>query len=204
MFYFLKYLLYPLFKWILYPYKLVNKENLVQDGNTIVICNHLTKADVLYLAYIFKGRSVFLSKKEWFDNKFLGWMLKHIVGAIPIDRDTTDMKAIKTIIKKLKDNKRVVIFPEGTRNKESLDLLPIKDGPGYFAHKCNSTILPLTIGKRPKMFRKNVIYVGKAYKIDDMGAKFNSEVNTKITERIRDSLLDCREQVNLYMDSNKK
>ena len=110
MFYFLKYLLYPLFKWILYPYKLVNKENLVQDGNTIVICNHLTKADVLYLAYIFKGRSVFLSKKEWFDNKFLGWMLKHIVGAIPIDRDTTDMKAIKTIIKKLKNNNSLIIF----------------------------------------------------------------------------------------------
>ena len=204
MFCFLKFLLYPLFKWFLYPYKLINKENLTQDGNTIIVCNHLAKADVLYMTYIFKGQSVFLSKKEWFDNKFLGWCLKHIVGAIPIDRDTTDVKAIKTIMKKLKDGKRVVIFPEGTRNKESLDLLPIKDGPGYFAHKCNSTILPLTIAKRPKMFRKNVIYVGQPFKVDDMGAKFNSEINTQITERIKDSLVECREQVNIYLESKKK
>jgi len=204
MFKFLKYLLWPLFRWFLYPYKLINKENLIQDGNTIVVCNHLGKADLIYMAYIFNGRSVFLSKKEWFDNKFLAWALTHIVGAIPIDRETTDVKALKTLLKNLKDGRRLVIFPEGTRNKKSLDLLPLKDGTGYLAHKCNSTILPLTIAKRPKMFRKNYIYVGKPFKVDDINTKFSSETNTLITERIRESLLNCRAEVNKYLDNKKK
>ena len=199
----LKFILWPIFRLFLYPYKIINKENLIQDGNTIIVSNHLGKADVIYTAYIFKGKSIYLAKKEWFDNKFLGFWLK-LIGAVSVDREGVDIKAIKTVLKSLKDDKRVIVFPEGTRNKESLDLLPLKDGPGYFAHKCNSTILPITIANRPKMFRKNYIYIGEPIKLDNIEKKFSAEVNEEITNIIRDALLDCREKVDIYLENKKK
>ena len=198
----IRFLIWPFAK-IFYPYKIINKENLTQEGNTIVVCNHLQKADVFYTAYTFKGKSYYLSKKEWFKNKLWSKVLIKL-GAYPVDREKTDMKAIKNVLGFLKDDKRVIIFPEGTRNKESLDLLPLKDGPGYFAHKSNSTILPITIAKRAKMFRKNYVYVGKPFKLDNIDQKFSAEINQQITDRVRDELLECRKQVNEFLENKKK
>jgi len=195
-------ILWPFVK-IFYPYKIINKENITNEGNTIIICNHLQKADVYYTTFTFKGKSYYLSKKEWFKGKFLSKILMNL-GAYPVDREKTDMKAIKNVLKLLKDGKRVIIFPEGTRNKVDLELLPIKDGPGYFAHKCNSTILPITIGKRAKMFRKNYVYVGKPFKLDNVDQKFSAEINEQITERVKQELLECRKQVNEYMENIKR
>lgn len=195
-------ILWPFVK-IFYPYKIINKENITNEGNTIIICNHLQKADVYYTTFTFKGKSYYLSKKEWFKNKFLTKLLISL-GAYPVDREKTDMRAIKNVLNLLKEGKRVIIFPEGTRNKETLDLLPIKDGPGYFAHKSNSTILPITIAKRAKMFRKNYVYVGKPFKLDNVDQKFSAEINQQITDRVRDELLECRKQVDQYLENLKK
>ena len=63
-------IIWPFVK-IFYPYKVINKENITNEGNTIIICNHLQKADVYYTTFTFKGKSYYLSKKEWFKNKFL-------------------------------------------------------------------------------------------------------------------------------------
>jgi hypothetical protein len=59
-----------LWLWLFYPYKIYGKENLIQDGNVIVICNHLGKVDVPMVGYLFKGKTYYLAKKEWFNKNF--------------------------------------------------------------------------------------------------------------------------------------
>ena len=194
-----------LFGWIiriLFPFKIVGKERLINDGNTIVVCNHLNKKDVLYISLTFKGKTYFMAKKEWYDNKFLGWLL-YKLGAFPVDREKVDKKAIKKGMDILKSNKRLMIFPEGTRNKTDEPLLPLKDGPGYFAFKCNAKILPITIYNRTKIFRKNYLYVGEAFSVNTEDKKFTSEVNEEITEQVKQSLLKCRKEINEYVDNKK-
>ena len=60
--------------WICYPLKIYGKENIKHDGNTVIICNHLCKMDVPMVGYLFKGKTYYLAKKEWFNNKFLAWI----------------------------------------------------------------------------------------------------------------------------------
>lgn len=194
-----------LFGWfirLIFPFKVVGKERLINDGNTIVVCNHLNKKDVFYIALMFKGKTYFMAKKEWFDNKLLGWLLKKL-GVFPVDREKVDKKAIKKGLEVLNSNNRLMIFPEGTRNKTDEPLLPLKDGPGYFAFKCNSRILPLTIYNKTKIFRRNYVYVGESFTIDSSDRKFTSEVNEEITEQVKVSLLQCRKEINEYMDKRK-
>ena len=63
-----------LFYKLFYPVKVIGKENCIQKGRSLVVCNHLGKSDVLAVGALFKNKSWFLSKKEWFDKKFAAWL----------------------------------------------------------------------------------------------------------------------------------
>ena len=59
--------LITIFLWLFYPFKVRGKQNVIHDGNTVIICNHLGKMDVPMVGYIFKGKTYYLAKKEWFN-----------------------------------------------------------------------------------------------------------------------------------------
>ena len=101
----LMWLFYKLF----YPVKIIGKENCVKKGRSLVVCNHLGKSDVLVIGALYKDKTYFLSKKEWFNNKAFGWLLDKL-GAIPVDRDNPSISSIKKSITVLKSNKRLAIF----------------------------------------------------------------------------------------------
>ena len=65
------------------------------------------------------------------------------LGAIRVDRQGADLTAIKTCFKVLKNNKKLVIFPEGTRNKKDESLQDVKNGSAMIA-----TMIPETISLR--------------------------------------------------------
>ena len=83
-----------LWLWLFYPIKVFGKENITHEGNVVVICNHLCKVDVPYVGYLFKGKTFYLAKKEWFKNKFLSWAFTQM-GGIPVDREKADLESTK-------------------------------------------------------------------------------------------------------------
>ncbi len=54
------------------------------------------------------------------------------MGAIPLDRKSGDISAVRRALRILKSNKPLVVFPQGTRGK-SLD--DYTDGVGFIAQK---------------------------------------------------------------------
>ncbi len=172
-----------------------NKENLIQDGKSIVVCNHLGKADVLVIGSIHKDKTIFLAKKEWYKNKFIAWLLKKL-GSIPIDRDNPSLQSIKDGLKVLKDEKRLGIFPEGTRNKKDNSLQELKTGTALFAIKGKAKIVPIIIHSRIKPFKRNYAMVGKPFELDEFYTqKFTDEVATNATEIIRENMLEVQNQL---------
>ena len=110
--------------------------------------------------YVYEGNEapdecpVCKAKKEMFKNKFLSWFWRGM-GLISLDRQKTDFTALKTSLSVLKDGKKLVIFPEGTRNKVNTELQEIKGGTALFAIKAKVPIVPMWIEKRGKIFRRN-------------------------------------------------
>lgn len=176
----------------MYPCKIKGKENLIKKGKgQIYVCNHMSNVDMLYLAHYFGFRMRYLAKKELFENKFFGWVLKKI-GAIPIDRDKIDLTAIKTSLGVLKDNKTLVICPEGTRNKQDENLQEIKNGAAMLAIKAKVPIVPIIVQKRAKIFRKNQVSIGNAFELDQFySQKVSNEIlveASKIIEKNMENL----------------
>lgn len=180
---------------IFYPLKVYGKENIQNDGKKIIICNHLSKMDVMYVELIFKGKTNFLAKKEWFDSKPRAWLFKKL-GGIPIDRDRADIDSLRKCINLLKDGGRLCVFPEGTRNKNDANIAKAHGGAAMMAVKTQTEIIPINIYDRSKPFRKNYIYVGKSFDLSEYyGKRFDKEASEKTTQILSDELLNVQKQL---------
>lgn len=154
---FFKIILTPVF-YLLFRIEVINKEKIKKDGAMIVCSNHTSNLDPLILFSIIPQNIYFIAKQELFEIPVLGWFLKK-VGVFPVKRGAHDTKAIKTCISILKHNKTLGMFPEGTRNREGKKIEP-KAGVILFAARTDSPILPISICRPVKFFRKNRVIVG--------------------------------------------
>lgn len=102
---------------ILFRVKVVGKEN-IEKGKAYLVCpNHISNWDPPTMVAALKRNDVYvLAKEELFINKFVKWLAKK-TKVIPVKRGKQDMGLLKTTTKVLKENHIVLLFPEGTRNR---------------------------------------------------------------------------------------
>lgn len=167
-----------LFAWffkIFFPTKIIGKQN-IPKGGAILASNHTSNLDAVLMVANTWEKRYYLAKKELFNNKIMSFFLKGI-GAIKINRENPEVSVIKTCMKILKNNKRLVIFPEGTRNKsDSMQLGEMKHGVSMFAIKAKVHIIPMFISRRPKMFHRTIITYGEPFELDSFyGKRLDSE-----------------------------
>ena len=92
---------------------------------------------------------------------FIGWILGK-AGVFGVDRDTTDVKAVRTAMKFLKEGDKLLIFPEGTRVRKDEDV-DAKVGAALFATRTGTPLLPVYIQRKKRRFRRNTVVIGKPY-----------------------------------------
>lgn len=176
-----------------YPTKFVGKNN-IPKGACIIASNHTSNLDAVLLAVHTWEKKYYVAKKELFKSKLIGSFLKSM-GAIKIDRQSTDVAAIKNCMKVLKENKKLVIFPEGTRNKnEDMQLGEVKHGVAMFAIKAKVPIVPMFIAKKPKLWRRNKVVIGKPFTLEEFyGQKLDNDVLQKASDIVAEKMNELRE-----------
>ncbi len=182
---------------IMHPTYIYGRKNRPK-GKAIICSNHRSNWDiVLYLLHT-KERVKILAKKELANNKFFGFILKHL-GAIFIDREGNDINAIKECMKALKEGKKLFIFPEGTRLKDESKILgEIKSGMAMIAIKTKTPIIPVWNARKPKLFRKSKIFIGKPYELSEFyGKKLDEETLNEANQVVREKMLE------LYSESQQ-
>lgn len=173
---------------LLFPTKVHGRKNLkIVKGGAVIACNHFSNLDAIILKvklFINNFTNAFLGKAEINKFKPVGWFLS-CFGMIYIDRNRLDRKAMREVDGVLKKGKKVVIFPEGTRNKTgTTDLQAVKSGVVFFAKKADVPIVPMRIDKKPRLFRMTHIYIGEAYKVGDLGELTTSEEVARLEEKM--------------------
>lgn len=173
---------------ILFPCRIVNKKK-IPKGKVILVSNHRSNIDFLYLFTHIRRKQYVLAKKELFQNKFVGGFFRKC-GGIEVDRENISLSTIKSSLDVLKRDKILTVFPEGTRNKTNQDLLEFKAGASVFAIKTNAPIIPMYIQKQPKLFHFNRIVVGDPIYFDET---FKGEEGTKrANEIIKQKMLELK------------
>ena len=167
---------------IIYRVKVNGIENLKYDKPFIMSANHVHIFDPVILATLTKEQIFFLAKKELFSKKFLAKFFTKL-GVIPIDRENTDFKAIKSCFRVIKSGNILGIFPEGTRVK-TIDIKNMKKGVALIALKNKVNILPIHIEGTYKIFSKITVDIYPMIEINNFENMEDSEAIDKLTEEL--------------------
>lgn len=148
---------------ILFPFDVKGLENIPKDRAVLLCGNHSHAVDPFLVALSFPaGYSLrVMAKKELMDTPVLGFLLKQ-AGIFGVDRGHSDLGAVKTAIKTLKDGGSLVIFPEGTRVKKEGDIRP-KGGVAMIAVRTGSPMIPVYVGGPRKFMHRTHVIFGEPY-----------------------------------------
>lgn len=173
-----------LFCKVFFKYEVVGLENVPLEGNVIIAANHKSNLDPIFVASSMTTREVAaIAKKELFENKFLGFILKKL-NVIPIDRENTGISTVKQILRAIKDGYVLGLFPEGTRVRGK-EFGKAKAGLSLFASKGKADVVPISVISSYKLFSRVKIYIDKPIKMDKyFKMKLTNEDHEKISDEI--------------------
>ena len=176
----------------LFGLKIVGRENLITEGPVLVASNHQSFLDPPLIGNLYETEMVFLARKTLFVG-FFKWLYPQW-NAIPVDQDRPDMSSLKTIIRRLKEGHRVLVFPEGARTLDG-EIGEAAPGIGLIAAKSGAVIQPVRIsGAREALprgsarirFARITVSVGPAIRLtaEDLETTPGKEGYERITEKI--------------------
>ena len=188
---------WPFFS-LFHPCRLIGRERL-PEGGALYCANHSSMSDPICLvaALGYKRQLRIMAKAEIMRIPVLGWLLKK-AGIFGVERGKSDVVAIKTAIKHLKNGENVMLFPEGTRIKDGLDkygnISEAKLGAAMLAVRTGVQIVPVYIPSRKKWFRFTYLVIGEPYYPVIEGRKGTSEEYQAIGDDLMKRIYDLKEQ----------
>ena len=199
----LYYILVPL-AWLVwhlgFRIRVEGRENLkkVQTRGYILAPTHVSAIDPVFVAITRWGRRmVVFAKKELFEiNPVLSWFFRSC-GAVCVRGTRDEVTVIQDTVEACKQGKTLLIFPEGTREKEG-KLLPPKSGLFVIAAQAGVDVVPCRIhydtpdGRMHLFCRVRVIY-GEPMPAEQFAME--SRRDTKKLRANKQALLDAWERM---------
>jgi len=127
-------------------------ENFPLDGPFLIASNHASHLDPPLVGCHVPRQMRFFARKSLWNNRIMAWWMNQ-VETIPVERDSGDIGAIKRVLQALKENRAIVLFPEGTRSPDGR-LQKAKPGVGLMACKTGVPVVPCRIFNSHQAFSK--------------------------------------------------
>ena len=183
--------IFSIFSRTFFKFEVIGAENIPSDGNLIIAANHKSNLDPIFVASAVnkKRKMTAIAKEDLFKNKILAKILNK-VEIIPINRQNPGLGTIKRILKYIKNDYALVMFPEGTRSKTD-DFNNAKAGLSLFATKAKAEIVPCTIYSSYKLFKPAKIYFGKPISLEEY---YKQKLTSEDHERISGEVMDIIKQ----------
>lgn len=197
-----------------FPYKRYGHTEMHDDRAYIFVGNHYSVLDVAPVALATTKPLHFMAKSSLFEKGFMKWFCTKC-QAIKVNRDGTDYKAIMEAIRYLKNGEHLVIFPEGTRNKNKITdingeiFLPFKSGATAISIKTKTPIIPVMQVKKLRFLRKARIYYGAPIEFTEYYDKRLTEEDIEkcdvlLREKMRELYIEFYNMLNFKKKSKQK
>ena len=124
-------------------------ERLAGPGPLLVVANHPTLVDTPLLGHRMPQADC-IANPDWADHP----LLRGAIAAANYVRNDAGAEAIEEGVRRLRQGRRVLIFPEGTRTPFGVPLGPLRRGAAHIALRAGVDLTPVAIRCRPRTLMK--------------------------------------------------
>lgn len=135
-------------------------------GKVLISANHRSFLDPVIVHSAIPSRRIHsLATKNLFNTKLKNAFFNKM-HCIVVDKENFSLSSLHEVISRLQEEKAVVIFPEGSINREKEDAIrTFKSGAVLMAHRADAPILPLYIVKHEKWWQRHHVVMGEPFNV---------------------------------------
>ncbi len=163
-------------------------ENVPKSGGVILAANHQSLLDPPFVGGCLPRETTFMARRSLFEIPLLGRLIVAL-NAFPIERNSGDVKGVRSAIVRLKRGEALLVFPEGTRTRDG-EIGPMKAGLRLIAERADVPIVPVLIRgayevwprKRllPRPWGRVDVYFGKPVRLSGDDAEFGATLRDAV------------------------
>ena len=142
---------------ILFRLDAKGKENIPKTGGFILASNHVSYLDPIVVSAICPYQISFMARHDLFKIPIFGSFIRAL-GAFPIRRNFGDIASIKEALRRLRQAKGLLLFPEGSRSRGELGE-KVEQGIGFIAVKSQVPVIPTFVNGSHKAFGRNARFI---------------------------------------------
>ncbi|MBQ9792698.1 MAG: 1-acyl-sn-glycerol-3-phosphate acyltransferase [Clostridia bacterium] len=184
------------------PIKIYGKNNFDKKKSYIIASNHQSNFDAIILNFYLGKRIRFIAKKELFGKNGKSFFFDKVLGCIPVDRSKgLTIAETKKIYAILKDKQCLGLFPEGTRvSEDNNNAMAAKNGACLFSIKTKTPILPCCIYKKQKVFKRNILLIGKPFELTEFyDKKLDKDSLNEASNILIDKISGLRKEYEVFL-----
>jgi 1-acyl-sn-glycerol-3-phosphate acyltransferase len=180
---------------LLFRFRIIHRERMIQTGPVILAMNHQSYLDPPLAGNACDRAIYFLAKKTLLKVPLLRWLLPKL-NVIPVDQEAIDRSALKALIRVLKAGNGALVFPEGARTLNG-NLQPALPGVGLLIAKTLAPVVPMRIfGAHEALPRGGgglhlhpiTIVVGEPIYFGETDLHPREGLYTRLSQRVMDSI----------------
>ncbi len=123
--------------------RVYNRRVVPDSGGVIFVSNHQSFFDPVLVGYGLDREVDYMARDSLFRNPIFKRLIESL-NAFPVRRGEADIAAIKETLRRLKQNRAVLMFPEATRTSDGR-IREFKPGLALLAKKARVPIIPVVI-----------------------------------------------------------
>ncbi len=171
-------------------------------GGAILAMNHTSFLDPVVVSVCFWYRRVFfLAGEAVMQGKVKSFLLRES-GCIKIDRNISDLEAIKKCVGILKLGRPLCVFPQGGLKHEK-EAVQIKSGAVLMALQAGVPIIPMYSPKREHWWRRKLVVIGRPIDCRDYVTKKIPSMKDidRAAAALQEAMEDCRKASERMMNA---
>ncbi len=172
----------------------LGEDNVPATGGVLLASTHQSFLDPVLIATCLWREIHFMARSTLFEIPIFGRLIAAL-NAFPIERDTRDVKGVKTAIERLKAGNALLVFPEGTRTVDGR-IGPMKSGVRLLVERTAVPVVPVLIDGAHKVWPRGRVLPGPRGRIDIVfGRPFNGVGVPDLAGRIRSEIFALRKRL---------
>src|SRR4051812_18530872 len=128
---------------LLFRFRVIHRERMIQSGPVLLAMNHQSYLDPPLAGNVCDRPIYYLTRQTLLHVPVLGGILPKL-NVIPVDQEGIDRRALKKLIQVVRAGNGALVFPEGSRTLDGA-LQPGQPGIGLIIAKTRAPVVPMRI-----------------------------------------------------------